>query len=78
MAKVFVDECVLLDIPLPAAFHVGRVFKQYKQNKGHKNIPMPDFYIGAHASHLNVPILTRDTARFKTYYPNVELITPVV
>ncbi len=66
----------ILDIPLPAAFQVSRVFKRYKQNKGDKKSPMPDFYIGAHASHLQVPIITRDTARFKTYYPEVALITP--
>jgi predicted nucleic acid-binding protein len=66
----------ILDIPLPAAFHVSRVFKQYKQNKGDKKSPMSDFYIGAHANYLQVPIITRDMARFNTYYPDVALITP--
>lgn len=66
----------ILDIPLQAAFHVSRVFKQYKKNKGDKKSPMPDFYIGAHAQFLGTAIVTRDTARFKTYYCDVELITP--
>ena len=63
-------------IPLPAAFNVSRVFRQYRQNKGDKKSPMPDFYIGEHARYLNIPLVTRDTARFKTYQPNLTLITP--
>ena len=63
-------------IPLPAAFNVSRVFRQYRQNKGDKKSPMPDFYIGEHAKHLNIPLVTRDTARFKTYQPHLTLITP--
>lgn len=64
------------NIPLPAAFNVSRVFKQYRKNKGDKKSPMPDFYIGEHAKHLNIPLVTRDMARFKTYQPNLRLITP--
>lgn len=63
-------------IPLPAAFNVSRVFRQYRKNKGDKKSPMPDFYIGEHARHLNIPLVTRDTARFKTYQPSLTLITP--
>lgn len=66
----------ILDIPLPVAFQVSRVFKQYKRNKGDKRSAMPDFYIGAHASYLQAPIITRDTARFKSYFPQVPLIIP--
>lgn len=65
-----------LDIPLEAAFNVSRIFKKYRANKGSKKAPMPDFYIGAHASYLGVPLITRDTARFKTYQPNIKLISP--
>ena len=63
-------------IPLPAAFNVSRVYKQYRKNKGDKKSPMPDFYIGEHAKHLNIPLVTRDTARYKTYQPEITLITP--
>ena len=63
-------------IPLTAAFNVSRVFRKYRQNKGDKKSPMPDFYIGEHARYLNIPLITRDTARFNTYQPNIILITP--
>lgn len=64
------------NIPLPAAFNVSRVFKKYRKNKGDKKSPMPDFYIGEHAKHLKIPLVTRDTARFTTYQPELTLITP--
>jgi predicted nucleic acid-binding protein len=35
-----------------------------------------DFFIGAHAQVTGLPMLTRDTRRFRTYFPAVELITP--
>jgi predicted nucleic acid-binding protein len=35
-----------------------------------------DFFIGAHAVVLKVPLLTRDAARYRTYYPTAELIAP--
>jgi len=66
----------ILDIPFDAAFNVSRTFKKYKKNKGDKKAPMPDFYIGEHAKTLGVPLVTRDTARFKTYQPKLKLITP--
>lgn len=66
----------VLTIPLAAAFDVSRVFRQYKNNKGDRKSAMPDFYIGAHARQLNVPIITRDVARFRTYFPELTLITP--
>ena len=66
----------ILDIPLPVAFNVSRIFKQYRKNKGTKNTAMPDFYIGAHATYLQSPLVTRDTAQFNTYQPQLVLIHP--
>lgn len=66
----------VLDIPTTAAFNVSRVFKQYRKNKGDKKSAMPDFYIGEHAQCLGGPLITRDTARYKTYQPSLQLICP--
>ena len=65
-----------LVIPLEAAFNVSRIFKKYRKNQGSRKTPMPDFYIGAHASYLNAPLITRDIARFKTYQADIRLIVP--
>jgi len=66
----------VLNIPLEVAFGVSRTFKQYRLNKGNKKAPIPDFYIGEHAKFLDVPLVTRDFARYRTYQPTLKLITP--
>lgn len=66
----------MLDIPKEALFLAGKVFLQYRKNKGTKLSPLPDFFIGAHAAVLNLDIITRDVARYQTYFPTVNLINP--
>lgn len=69
-------DIVMHEIPAQAAFKVGRIFKEYRKNKGNRKTPMPGFYIGAHASVLSAPLVTRDVSRFRTYFPEVRLICP--
>lgn len=66
----------MLEIPKEALFLAGKVFLQYRRNKGTKSSPLPDFFIGAHAAVLNVGLITRDVARYQTYFPTVNLICP--
>ena len=63
-------------IPREALFLAGKVFLRYRRSRGTKRSVLPDFYIGAHAAVRQWPILTRDTSRYKTYYPTVSLISP--
>ena len=63
-------------LPYEAAFLAGKVFLQYRRRGGQPDLPLPDFYIGAHAAVANLRILTRDQRRFRTYFPTVELIAP--
>jgi predicted nucleic acid-binding protein len=64
------------DIPRPALFLAGKAFHAYRKRGGTRTGVLPDFFIGAHAAVLNVPLLTRDTARYRTYFPTAELIAP--
>jgi len=65
------------NLPWEAAFLAGQAFLKYrKHHKGKKISPMPDFYIGAHAQVTQKAIITRDTKRYKTYFPKVTLICP--
>ena len=64
------------NLPYSAAFPAGKAFLQYRKNKGLKRSPLPDFYIGAHAQTGGYTILTRDTARYKTYFPTIKLKHP--
>ena len=59
-----------------ALFLAGKAFLQYKSNNGTKNSVLPDLFISAHASVLGIPLITRDTGRYKTYFPKLQLITP--
>ncbi|HEX4901459.1 MAG TPA: type II toxin-antitoxin system VapC family toxin [Acidimicrobiales bacterium] len=63
-------------IPWAAAFLAGKVFLDYRRNKGTKSTTLPDFFIGAHAAVARLDLLTRDVGRYRTYFPTVSLITP--
>ena len=59
-----------------AAFLAGKCFVQYRRRGGTRTSPLPDFLIGAHAAVENIPLITRDAARFRGNYPSIELIHP--
>ena len=63
-------------IPCEAAFLAGKCFLMYRRRGGEKTRPLPDFLIGAHAAVESLPLITRDTQRFRTYFPRLELICP--
>jgi predicted nucleic acid-binding protein len=65
-----------LPLPYEAGFLAARCFLQYRQRGGQRHAPLPDFYIGAHAATERLALLTRDVARYRTYFPTVQLITP--
>jgi predicted nucleic acid-binding protein len=63
-------------IPYEAAFLAGKIFVTYRRAGGTRAAPLPDFFIGAHAAVSGARLLTRDSARYRTYFPALELITP--
>ena len=63
-------------LPWDAAFLAGQAFKVYRSTRGAKTSPMPDFYIGAHALVNRLQLLTRDGARYRTYFPRLEIVAP--
>lgn len=69
-------ELHVVEIPRPALFLAGKAFVKYRRHGGIKNNVLADFFIGAHAAVSGMPVLTRDTRRYKNYYPNVKLISP--
>jgi hypothetical protein len=64
------------EVPYEAAFLAGKAFLIYRQREGTKRSPLPDFFIGAHASIEGYSLLTRDAARYRTYFPKLPLIAP--
>lgn len=63
-------------LPWEAAFLAGKAFARYRRSGGTKTSTLPDFYIGAHAAIADVPLLTRDDGRYRTYFPTLNLIAP--
>jgi len=63
-------------IPWEAAFLAGKCFLKYRKKGGSKLSTLPDFFIGAHAAVLGIPLLTRDASRYRTYFPKLKLIAP--
>lgn len=65
-----------LSLPWASAWLVAQAFGRYRRAGGPRTLPLPDFFIGAHAQAAGLALLTRDPARVKTYFPDVSLIAP--
>jgi predicted nucleic acid-binding protein len=62
--------------PRAALFLAGKAFRKYRNSGGTRTGVLPDMFIGAHALVSRYAVLTRDTRRYGTYFPEVPLITP--
>ncbi len=65
-----------LNLPWASAWLASRAFLAYRRGRGTRTAPLPDFFIGAHAEAAGLPLLTRDPARIRTYFPAVDVIAP--
>lgn len=71
-------ETDFVEIPKAAFFLAAKALRQYKASGGPRDTILPDFFIGAHAATLGVPLITRDVRRYRTYFPDLMLITPTL
>ena len=74
--KILELNVALQRMPKRALFIAGHAFEQYRRAGGTRSGVLPDFFIGAHAQVAQLPLLTRDVRRYRTYFPDVELIAP--
>lgn len=58
----------------PGLWRAAQAFVEYRKRGGTKTGVLPDFFIGGHASMTKIPLLTRDARRYRTYFPEVELV----
>lgn len=71
-------------VPVPAGAAVAcaaayvnyRLRRKVESGKEAPTVPLPDFFIGAHAQIMGWTLATGDTARFKTYFPSLQLLHP--
>lgn len=72
----------VLDVPSAASEVCARAYLSYRvrrkaeSGKDAPGLPLPDFFIGAHAQIMGWSLATADESRFKTYFPAVPLRTP--
>lgn len=67
-----------VQLPKPALFLAAKAFQAYRKKGGTKHNILGDFFVGAHAAVSRMPVLTRDTQRYTTYFPSVQLVSPKV
>lgn len=73
----------LLDLPIAASPRCAQAYTDYLENRRKQpdllpapKSPLPDFFIGAHASVLDLPLATADVGRYQNYFSEVQLQTP--
>ncbi len=59
-----------------AAYQAGKAHFAYRRAGGQRDRTLPDFLIGAHATVRSHRLLTRDAARYRAYFPALDLISP--
>jgi len=75
-AEIAATGLTVRDFPRDALFLAGRAHAAYRRRGGTRAGVLADFLVGAHAAILQVPLLTRDTARFRAYFPTLTLVSP--
>ena len=63
-------------LPFAAAYRAGLAHREYRRRGGPRERTLPDFLIGAHAEARSHVLLTRDSGRYRTYFPDLPLISP--
>jgi predicted nucleic acid-binding protein len=81
-AELHSAEISIMDLPARAAAICGRAYRRYRLARSRSGagkapgVPLPDFFIGAHAELMGWKLATRDVERYRIYFPAVELIKP--
>lgn len=75
------DLCATFGVqPLPlsveAGYRAGKAQRDYRQRGGKRDKLLADFLIGGQASAIGAQLLTRDPRVYRTYFPELTLITP--
>jgi len=64
------------DLPFNAAYPAGSAHNLYRMRGGRRERTLPDFLIGAHALVAGHRLLTRDPARYRSYFPGLNILSP--
>ncbi len=78
MLDAMLDIYDTLRSPLPWSCGAlgARAFGLYRRRGGARLLPLPDFFIGAHAAVANLAVLTRDPAGYASYFSRLVVVGP--
>ncbi len=62
------------DFLFKVAFWAGRAHRLYREGGGWRERTLPDFLIGAHAMVAGHRLWTRDPARYRSCFPNLDIV----
>lgn len=72
----------VLDVPAAAASVCAEAYRRFRERRQAESgqpaptMPLPDFFIGAHALIMGWELATADQGRFKTCFPTIPLKMP--
>lgn len=66
----------VLPLSAAAAYRAGRAQHAYRAAGGRREKLLADFLIGGEAEAIGAAVLTRDPRHYRSYFPELELITP--
>ncbi|HWK59781.1 MAG TPA: PIN domain-containing protein [Eoetvoesiella sp.] len=75
-AMLDVYDTLRSQLPWACAALAARAFRAYRHGGGARHVPLPDFYIGAHAAVSNLSVLSRDVKPYRTYFQRLYCIGP--
>ncbi len=75
-AMLDVYETIRSSLPWSCASLAAKAFGLYRSRRGGRQLPLPDFYNGAHAAVANLSVLTRDPGGYRSYFPRLRLLGP--
>ena len=63
-------------LPWACASLAAAAFGLYRRRGGLKQITLPNFFMSAQAAVLNLRVLTRDPAPYRSYFPRLMVVSP--
>lgn len=75
-AMLDVYDTLRSSLPWTCAGLTAKAYLSYRRGGGTRLVPLPDFYIGAHAAAANLSVLSRDISPYRNHFPRLRCIGP--
>lgn len=62
-------------LPWACAGLAAKACLRYRRGGGTRLVPLPDFYIGAHAAVANLSVVSRDVRPYRSHFPRLRCIS---